>query len=87
MVGVGENDLGSGVVNLCRGHRLEGAMSADGHEDRRFDYSVWSCNASATGAGSLVFGEQFKFQHDIFGFSGADGAKCCLYMLQATPIE
>lgn len=76
MVGVGENNLGTGIVNLCWRHGFEGAMSSDRHENRRFDCAVRSGYAAAAGTGSMIFSEQFKLQHDMLGFSGAVVAAC-----------
>ena len=37
MIGVAENNLRAHRAKLLRGHRLDGALGANGHEDRRFD--------------------------------------------------
>ena len=40
VVRVAEDDVRAHVHEVARGHRLDGRLRADGHEDRRFDVSV-----------------------------------------------
>ncbi|MNV31385.1 hypothetical protein D3C71_1226890 [compost metagenome] len=37
VIGIAENDIGSGILDLIEIHRLDGADGADGHEGGRAD--------------------------------------------------
>ena len=41
MIGVAENNLRAHRTKLLRGHRLDGALGSNGHEDRRFDQPMF----------------------------------------------
>jgi hypothetical protein len=61
--GVAEADLRADVVEVARRHRLDRAVGADRHEDRRFDGAVGQREAAA--AGGAVGGEEFKLHRMV----------------------
>ena len=68
VVGVGEDDLCTGIVNLRRGHRLESSVSTDRHENRCLYNTMRCCHTASAGAAFLVSGKQFKLQHNDVTF-------------------
>jgi len=81
VVGVGENDLGAGIVNLRRSHCLEGTMSPHRHENRCLYRAVLCCDATPAGTGLLVSGEQFKLQHNGVSFNCRRRCRYGVYLL------
>ncbi len=59
--GVAQDDLRVDFIELQRRHRLDRAIGAHRHEDRRFDHAVVQRDAAA--AGVAVGGDEFEVEH------------------------
>ncbi len=62
--GVAEADLRTDLVEVARRHRLDRAVGADRHEDRRLDDAVRQRQPAA--ACGTVGGEEFKLHRSVF---------------------
>ena len=60
MIGVAENNLRAHRTKLLRGHRLNGALGANGHEDRRFDQPVFGEQPAPASPGTGINLEYFE---------------------------
>ncbi len=58
MVGISKNDLGTKFVQFGGGDGLDGALRADGHENRRFNDAAARLQAASPGTGGRIGGKK-----------------------------
>ena len=58
--GIGEDDLRADLVQLTRGHALDGRLRAHGHENRGLDVAVRGMHNAAAGMGFRVLLHKVK---------------------------
>ncbi|MNL41065.1 hypothetical protein D3C87_1634560 [compost metagenome] len=61
--GIAQDDVRANLVQFQRRHRLDRAVGADRHEDRRLDHAVVQRDAAA--AGVAVGGDEFEVEHGL----------------------
>jgi len=67
MVGVAEDDLGPHLQQILRGHRLDGGLGADRHEDRRLEDAVPGPDLAAPGGTFAGSGMKGEWVHGVPG--------------------